>query len=269
LSFREITSSTKGFAIAQSSGATQVAFEHDEKSGNDFVTVLGELRGDESVFSFEGQADKALIGQSAVAGPEGNGSTLTGGHVRVANAGSLLADIDRGRGQAAIHPPIGAGSHTLTIARAGAAPGEHPYYSVDLVQLKDNPREQAEAANNSLSSAEALTFTGSSTRRALLLALLPGNDVDYFRIDLKAGEVVRGSCEGESGGSGVRELSAELRDSSDKTISSARETTDANLILSAVAAQKDDAYYLRLSANAQSLTPEVERWARCAILISR
>jgi hypothetical protein len=269
LNVREITPTTKGFALAKAAGPTGLSFEHDEKTGYDYVTVLGEMRSDESVFTFEGQADKALIGQSAVAGPEGNGSTFSGGHVRVANASNLLADIDRSRGQVSIHPPIGAGSHSVNILSAGAAPGEHPYYSLDLVQLKDNPSEQADVANTMLAGAEPVTFTGSSARRGLLLARLPANDVDYFRIDLNAGEVTRASCEGESGGSGVRELSAEFRDSSDTKIASAQETMDQNLLLQPITVDKTGSYYLRLSASAQPMTPPVERWVRCAILINR
>lgn len=269
LNVREITPTTKGFALAQGAGTTALSFEHDDKTGNDYVTVLGELRSDESVFTFEGQADKALIGQSAVAGPKGNGSTFTGGHVRVASASNVLADIDRARGQASIHPPIGAGSHTVSISSVGVTRGDRPYYSVDLVQLKDNPSEQAEAANMTLAGAEPLTFTGTTSRRGLLLARLPVNDVDYFRIDLNASEVMRGTCEGESGGSGVRELSAEFRDSNDVKISSAQETTDRNLVLQSVAVEKADSYYLRLSASVQPTPPSVERWVRCAILINR
>jgi hypothetical protein len=270
LTIREITPTTKGFVRAQAAGPTEVSFEHDEKSGYDYVTLLGELRSSEEVFAFQGQADKALIGQAAPGGPEGNGSTFSGGHVRIATADAgVLAEIDRASGQTNIHPPITLGNHTLSVAAAGAALGGHPYYSLDLVQLKENPGEQAEALNNALSGAEAITFSGSSARRGRILARLPPNDVDYFRFELGAGDVVRGSCEGESGGSGVRELRAELRNSQDEKLSSAQESALDNLALAEFAVDQAGTYYLRLSANAQALGPPVERWARCALIITR
>lgn len=267
---REITDSTPGFAIAKAGSKVPLTFQHDDKSGYDYVTLLGTTSAGDDSFAFQSQADKALIGHVTEGGPDADGSTFKAGRFRVSSDDAgVLAEIDRELNQLDIHPPISAGGVTVSASSAGGTLGENAYYSLDLVQLPDNPREQAEAANNTLAGAETITFKGTSARRGLLLAQLPANDVDYFRLELMANEGVRASCEAESGGSGVRKLVAELRDSSDQVLGSAMESTNQNLSLSAVKVPSAGSYYLRISAGADELAPAINHWVRCVVLVNR
>jgi hypothetical protein len=271
LTIREITPSTPGFALAKAGEQVAAGFQHDDKTGYDYVTLLGIPTAGDAPFVFQGQAGKALIGHVTSGGTEGDGSSFAKGRFRVsAEDAGVLAEIDRASGQANIHPPIGAGSHTLSINSGVASElGENAYYSLVLVQLPDNPREQAEATNNLLSGAEAITFSGSAARRGLFLAELPSGDVDYFRFDLKAQDTVRASCESESGGSGVRQLRAELRNRQDQSIASATESVRENLMLTQVQVEQADTYYLRLAASSDQLASPIAHWVRCAVLINR
>jgi hypothetical protein len=180
----------------------------------------------------------------------------------------VLADIDRERGQENIHPPIHEGRYTLHADAAGANLGDNPYYAVDLLQLPDNPAEQDETGNSVLAGAEAIMLKGTTSRRGLMLSHLPPGDVDYYRFELTAGEYVRAGCEAESAGSGVRALSAELRNAADEKVASASETPLENLALDPVQVTTTGTYYLRLSSSMPSL-PAVEPWARCVLLINR
>jgi hypothetical protein len=271
LSVREITPSTPGFALAKAGEQVSAAFQHDDKTGYDYVTLLGTPGTPAEPFVFQGQADKALIGHVTAGGPQGDGSSFEKGRFRVsAEDAGVLAEIDRASGQANLHPPIGAGSYTLGVDSGLASElGENAYYSLVLVQLPDNPREQAEASNNLLAGAEAITFSGNASRRGLFLAQLASGDVDYFRFDLQAHDAVRASCESESGGSGVRQLRAELRNRQDQPLGSAMESMRENLTLARVEVEQADTYYLRLTASSEQPASPIAHWVRCAVLVNR
>ena len=122
-------------------------------------------------------------------------------------------------------------------------------------------------ANNTLSGAEPVTFTGMRARRGLLLSRLPAGDVDYYRFDVMQGQGIRVACEAESAGSGVRGLSAEIRGADDAKLVGATETNLENLRSAPVTAPTAGTYYLRLSGTSVAQTAAVEPWVRCVLLI--
>jgi hypothetical protein len=93
--------------------------------------------------------------------------------------------------------------------------------------------------------------------------------VDYYRFELGVGDRVRVACEGESAGSGVRGLSAEIRSASDEKLgAAASETSLVNLAIEPVEVAAEGTYHLRLSS-AAGASASIEPWVRCAVLINR
>jgi hypothetical protein len=267
---RALRAGVPGVALAQGSEPSAVSFAHDVGTDYQYVTLLGELGEDPGTFDFTGSASRALIGRALTAGGEGNGSSAAGGVVEVLDADQqVVAHIDRSSGQVSIDPPIEAVPYRMLV-KAGGELGANPFYALDVVVLPDNPREQSEADNGVLAGAEALALEGMFSRRGLVLVTLPENDVDYFKIDALAMESILVVCEGESGGSGVRGLTAEVRDDTDQPIASASETSIANLQIERTQVTRAGTYYLRLSsttpaAAADSIVP----WTRCALMVGR
>jgi hypothetical protein len=268
LTIRAVDGSTPGFAL-ESANETQPATANlvdDERSGNAYVTLLGDLSpADRDVFAFMGMADRALIGELLAPGPAGDGSTALLGRVRIVNADQhVLGGIDRAIGQHSIHPPVGQGAYQLTVSADGQ-PGSNGFYAINMTLLPDNPRERYNDSNDKLAMAEPLVLKGSFNRRGLVLARLAPGDVDYFSFDVLEGEQLLIGCESESGGSGVHALRAELRDERDKAFASAIEEPDQNLIIEQVAATAAGTRYLRLSSETVSQADMTEPWARCVV----
>jgi hypothetical protein len=269
LKVRAVTGETPGFARVLPDGSTAPTFQHDARTGYDYVTLLGLFGAESATCSFSGLAERALIAHVAQGGAEHDGSSFRAGHIQVTRAdGSVLAEIDRALGQENIHPPIGADRYTVRLDSHGVALGDNPYYSLDLIQLPDNPAEQAEASNGALGGAEAVVLNNGAARRGLVLSRLPAGDVDYYRFELVSGDRVRVACEAESAGSGVRGLTAEIRNASDERLATASETSLENLAVEPLEVQAAGTYHLRLSSLAGSTAP-IDPWVRCAILINR
>jgi hypothetical protein len=266
LRLHPIADGIDGFAIADGSEPHAAAFAHDDKTGYDFLTLVGELGDEPNVFDLDGLAAHALIGHVQLSGTMGNGSSAAGGEVQISDAdGHVLAHIDRGQDQAAIDPPVEAASYQVTVS-AGGELGDAPYYVLDFVMLDDNLREQDEAGNSELAGAEPVDLQGTISRRGLVLVELPEADVDYFKLDAMASEQIAVSCEGESGGSGVRGLTAELRDDSEQVLGSATETATANLQMPPVTVSRTGTYYVRLTSETPKAdTGSVAPWTRCAV----
>lgn len=265
LRVRAISADTEGYAFADAASAS-VRLLKDEASGYEFITLLGQFDADADLIPFSGVADDLLVGHIHPGGPSGSGSTARGGRVRVSAGDHMLAEIDRTKGQEFIRPPVTAGGHQLSISADGPL-GDNPFYAFDLVLLPDNPREQSEAANGSLAGAEPIVFTGRGRRRGLLSVTLAPGDTDYFRFDAASGQVVAIGCEAESAGSGVRGLSAELRDAADSVLASAAESTTVNLQLPVVRIGAAGTYYLRLSSESAEPAPAIEPWTRCSMTV--
>jgi hypothetical protein len=268
---REVNGDTPGFAMAGTDGADgELRFERDDTSGNAYVTLLGVLDGPDAVrVSLSGQTGRALIGQLTAAGIGGDGSSARGVHVSVREQdGRTVAAIAQEREQASFHPPLAAGRYELQV-QAGAERGDNDFYAIDLVLLDDNPSERNERANGKPDSAEALQWRGSVRRRALVLARLPAQDVDFFRVDADSGERVAVACEGESGGSGVRGLHVSVLDDRQQVLAQADEPSASNLHLEGVDVPGKGAYYVRLSSSTSSEeSAEADPWVRCAVIVA-
>jgi len=272
LELRALRDGVPGIALAHGAEPSPVEFALDERTGYLYATLLGELGAEPGTFDFTGSEARALIGRVLASGSDGNGSSALGGEVELLDAEQqLIAHIDRSSGQVALDPPVEAVPYRLLV-KTGGELGDNPFYALDVVLLPDNPREQSEADNGVLAGAESLMLEGQFSRRGLVLATLPENDVDYFKVDAIALESILVVCEGESGGSGVRGLNAELRDDADQVLASATETSSANLNIERTQVERDGTYYLRLT----SATPPVIAgdgailpWARCALIVGR
>lgn len=267
LRLHQLADGVAGVAIGQGASAQSVAFAHDDKTGYDYVTLVGELGDEPSLFDVDGLAAHALIGRVQLSGTTGNGSSAGVGALDISDAdGNPLAHIDSNEDQTAFDPPVEAAGYHLSIAAAGEL-GDNPYYAIDFVMLDDNPREQDETHNGELDGAETLMLTGTTTRRGLLLVELPEADIDYYQVDATAGERIAVTCEGESGGSGVRGLIAELRDDTDQVLATGNETSTANLRIDGVPIDRTATYYVRLTSETPKAdTGSIDPWARCAII---
>jgi hypothetical protein len=267
--FIRIAPDMPGYAFeSDDADAPPVQFLHDTSSGNYYVTLLGSLDdGDTDSFPVQGMANNALIGEILAAGTEGDGSSLGALGLRV------LADEDRtvrasivtGSGQTNIHPPLADARYHVELKQIDQS-GDNGFYAVNVVLLADNPLEQG-SDDDTLEHAQAVMMQlNSSQRRGLFLADLPHGDVDYYSFDATQGEHIVVACEGESAGSGVRKLHAELRDGQDKSFGSADETPLANLLMDSIPATTTGPQFLRLSSATPTGTDPVEPWVRCVVL---
>jgi hypothetical protein len=260
---RELTEHTAGVAIARDDTAVSVAFEEDPVTGYAHALLLCEGGAQERTFDLAGRAAHALIGSVLATGPNGNGSTLEGGELRVVDdEGSVIAHVDRTRGMFELHPPLDEADYQLRIG-AVDEPGDNAFHVIELVLLPDNPEEQADATNGEQSDAEPIVLKGDTRRRGLILLELPAGDEDYFAIDANAGDYVSVVCGGESTGSGVRGLQAELLDD-EGVLGSAAETIDANLMIESGIASTGPVY-LHLWGDDDAIDPEIRPWVRCGI----
>jgi hypothetical protein len=260
LSVREVSALTPGFADASAAGVT---FAQDEKSGYRYATVIDVLDSDQKTVAFPGLDGMALIAHAHAGGTSASGSSLSDGEVLVTSEdGHRLALIDRAKNQENFRPPVAAGKHQITFS-SKTSHGSNPFFVLDLVLLPDNPREQNETSNGTKAGAEAIKLSRVASGRGLLLSRLPATDVDYYRVPAQAGQQILFNCEGESSGSGVRGLRAELRDDSDLVLGSQMNDVDFRY-----GADRTGDYFLHLS----STTPAgdanaLEPWVRCVVIV--
>lgn len=262
--------STPGVAFDGASDQPAVVelFE-DEALRVAYVTVVGELsKGETDRFTLHGGAGHVLVGHVLPGGITGNGSTLLDGIVGVRDAAEhLVAEIDRGLGTEHLHPPVADADYTLSVRSDGAL-GDNAFYAIDLVLLPDNPGEAA-TDNDTLEAAQTLELEGGFLRRGTLLAELPALDQDYFAFEAQDSDRIDVRCEGQSAGSGVRELRAEIRDGADEVLGQAMEAVDTGLFLSAVTVGTAGTYYLRLSSATPESADAAPAWVRCAVIADR
>ena len=269
LDVRKLKADSEGFTFADQGALTPVTFSIDGDSGYSYTTVLGTMLPStvENV-AFTGLHNHALIGHLLAAGPKGDGSSVQAGPVRVLDSTQhLLAESEGGDDHLEIFPPISEGSYRLTVG-APAVVGDNAFYAVDLVMLPDNPREQQEASNGVLAMAEPFMLRGSSQQRGLMLAEVPGGDVDYYRFAAMPGQTLLLSCSGEASGSGVRKLHAELRDATDQTLVTAAEADNHNLDIASYDIPSSATYYLRLWSDADAQAGAADPWVRCVVVLS-
>lgn len=278
MSLREIDPSTPGYTLEMDDQSpTSLMLVEDAVAHARYITVLGDLSDDDKSDTYEihGMPDNALIGQLLAAGKTGDGSSAEAVTVRVTadSDGHLLARGGLTSGQSAqtnIHPPVDDASYRIQIS-AGEGVGSNGFYALDLVLLADNPHERTEPDNNNIGSAELITLTGAASRRGLLLSRLPADDVDYYRFDAQAGELAAVHCEGESGGSGVRALQAELFAPNMMSLAKARETSTKPLAIMPTKLDAGGSYSLKLSSETPAVPADakdaVEPWVRCSVVV--
>jgi len=270
LRLRALQDGVPGIALAHGDEPSPVEFALDARTGYLYATLLGELGDAPGTFDFTGSEARALIARVQAPGSEGNGSSAAGGEIELLDGEQhVIAHIDCSSGQRALDPPVEAVPYRLLV-KTGGELGDNPFYALDVVLLPDNPREQSDVDNGVLAGAEAFVLEGMFSQRGLVLATVPENDIDYFKVDAMALDSILAVCEGESGGSGVRGLTAELRDDADQVLATATETGIANLQIERTQVDHDGTYYLRLTSS----TPEVIDgdgavlpWARCAVIV--
>ncbi|MET0342985.1 MAG: PPC domain-containing protein [Polyangiales bacterium] len=265
LNVRTIAPDTAGYVRVED-GRVPARFESDTRDGYRFVTLIGEFHGEVERIALDGARDQALIARFHPGGVAGDGSTVDHPRVRVsAPDGHVLAAIESSASREYIRPPVSEGSHQIELTTQGPL-GANAFYAIDLVLLDDNPAERNESENHALGGAEVLRFTRGNAGRALLLARVPPGDVDYFEVPADGGRSVVVSCEGESTGSGVRGLSADLVDASGHLLASGAEGDDG--ILLRVSLESRLPHYLRLHSDHTEAPESIEAWVRCAVLIS-
>jgi hypothetical protein len=264
----QVGPSTPGFVWESGDGdePTVVAFTTDAASGVAYATVIGELGGDEiDRFELHGADAQVLVGHVHPGGVTGNGSSLIDGVIGVHDTSEqLVAEIDRARGVQFIHPPLQDADYTLSVRSDGSL-GDNAFYAIDLVLLNDNPSESA-TDNDTPETAQSIELLGGFLRRGTILAELPALDRDYFAFQTMPGDVVDVICEGESAGSGVRGLKAEILDPQDAVLGDATETLAAGLVLSKVQTAEPGTHYLRLSSETPDGAEAAPAWVRCAVI---
>jgi hypothetical protein len=277
LSLREITAGTEGYAL-ETAGDEQpaLALALEPRTQTHYITLLGTLsdRDDTDTFTLQGLLDYALIGQLHKAGAQGDGSTAEAATVRVIadSDGHLLARCALTTGQSNIHPPVDDATYRIQVSAGDKDIGSNAFYAIDLVLLHDNPHERTELDNDSVMAAEPVMLSGGSNRRGLLLSRLPAKDIDHYRFDAQAGDLVAINCEGESGGSGVRGLTAEVLTPMMASVVKGRELSPKPLYIKPTALEQAGTYYLKLTSEtpvAEAMDDSVEPWVRCAVLLGR
>jgi hypothetical protein len=266
LHVRKVTADTPGFATPSSSAAP--VFETDASSGYRYLTLVGDLSADAPVSTrIDSAGDDALIAHVHGSGSEGNGSPCTPDTVRMETAGGLLIAETHGASESLpFYPPLHAGQHTLRARGSAGCSGG--FFSLDLVLLPDNPREQVEAGNGTFGGAEPVVMKGLGYHRGLILADVAPGDVDYFSFDTLAGGYVTSSCEGESAGSGIRGLTVELRDASDRLVATATPREDGPLDIDSFPVTADGKMALRLTSSGNASPDGAEPWLRCVVITS-
>ena len=270
LMVRTVEDGVRGFLRQGTDDAARpIELQTDGTGKYAYVTLFGVLAKDQTAsFELSAKPNRALIGQLHPAGVHGNGSTAGALRVQVRDQadGHTLASIEQHEGFSAFHPPLGDGTYRVLIEQP-EDPGHNGFYAVDLVLLDDNPREQAETANGQLAGAEPLLMTGTTRRRGRVLSRLPEADVDYYRFELTASAQMFAICEAESGGSGVRGLTATLIDAAERPLRAQQEPSETNLLLDVVRVDKAGTYFLKLQAEAPAKrgVDTIEPWVRCAV----
>jgi hypothetical protein len=267
LRINQLQPDADGVTVQTTQDAAKVRFARDPALGYSYATVFGDFaKVHAAAFELQGKKNNLLIAHVLTGGTDGNGSSARVGAVRVAHEdGSVVGQIDRTE-QEFLHPPLSDAVYRVDAELDGKA-GDDGFFAIDLVMLPDNPREEAEQDNGALDGAEPINLVaGMFTRRGLLLSRLPEKDVDYFRFEATSSTVVSVGCEGQSGGSGVLGLRAELRDADDTSLVSADETATANLLIDASALTEPGTYYLRLSSKTVKSDDGIEPWVRCVVI---
>ncbi len=261
LTLRSITPQTPGYAFWGGSSRKLDNYLVDDALHYSWLTVVGEALTPSQEFTFEGLGDNILVARVLAGGVDGNGSSVQRGRASVLDpSGAVLAQINRQAHDGDIRPPVSAGENRFRLEHDGEL-GSNAFFAVDLVLLKENPREQREPANGTPAGAETIPWSFGTRGRGVLLSMLPVGDVDYYAIPAQQGGFIGVVCEAQTSGSGVRGLVGELRGPNDERMGASADV-DQGLQLNAIVGAAGT-YYLRLSsAGVADALP----WVRCAVV---
>lgn len=233
------------------------------------TTILGTFSdaADVDRYGFELESARALMVSMRTAGPAGSGSTASAGEVwvRRTDDDALVARIEPVNGQVVLMPALDAGRYDLSVQHEGTAAGPNDFYSVDVAFFEDNPAEQDDAANDSMTSPDPL-LDGDS--RAFVLSQLPPGDVDHFSLAVPEGLAAKVLCSSRSQGSGVVGLTARVLDLEGNPLGTATETAQQRLTIDAALGPPGGEALLELSSSAQ-LPELVGTWVRCGVFLIR
>ena len=238
-----------------------------------FGLVVGDLRDTSDVdvyrFTVGGTGVQNVEADIMPWGTDSYGSTSPAGAFWLTDeAGStIIARSDPSMDYNELSPSLDPGNYLLWLDHPGGTAGANDFYVLKVYAgAMENTLEAMEMANNTLAGAEALPLTDSmGTRSGFILAHLPTNaDVDYFSIDVLAGEEVTFVCSSAAAGSGVRALRVELRDGTDTALAAMTEATPDGADILDRAVPSAGTYYLRLSKGSQDATVTGD-WVRCGV----
>jgi hypothetical protein len=258
------------------------------------AVLFGTLRdgSDKDVYSFTatGSVDQAYnfsfmphgsVCTPSVEGAAGYGSSTPAGNIYVTDAtgATVIARVDNSAGPTELGPSLAPGNYLLWVEAPTTAIGANPFYVAKHYAGQENTAETegatATGANDTTAAAETITMAASGSagwNGGYILAHLQGiNDVDVFKFNVNAGDVMSVACGAARQGSNVRGLKAELLDSSGNLITGASvtETLAEDLIVGEypnyIAAPAAGTIYLRLTATAASDATVTSNFIRCGV----
>ena len=260
---RPLTDETPGVAIAIDQQPVDVEFARDMGSEIERAVVLADPQLGARV-RLRGRRGHALLGRTQTSESDVGPLEITG-VVRVTDASDLVvSESVPGAGRSSFNPPVDQADYQLLLSPFDGAPPT-AFVAIDLTVTPDNPPEQDELGNDSQSGAEPLTLDGDLYRRGFVVLRLPPKDVDYFAIPVIAGEYIQVACEGESAGSGVRGLRAQLLHG-EEVLAHAGEEPGTNLNLRPVQIPDTSTLHLRVWTDPAVEPGAAEPWARCSLV---
>jgi hypothetical protein len=251
---------------------TAVAAKFNMNSG----VILGDLNGpgDVDVYSLAvgaaGPGVPLLISSAvAPAGDTGYGSTTSVGELYITNMANtqVLAKIVGTDGRFALSPPVQANTtYLLWVKHPGGTAGANDFYFYRFFIGQENPAETetVPGTNDTTTGAESKVFEMGSF---FVLAHLPDGDVDYFRFQATAGQMLSVACTAHSSGSGVTGFRAEVRGPTDVPLSGVTEPSAQTLSIGPLTVATSDTHYLRLSKTGQEAGINGD-WARCGVHVN-
>ena len=150
-----------------------------------------------------------------------------------------------------VAPNLAQGDYFLFVGQPATPQTDNPHYAIKLRFFQgDNPPEAGEP-NDTLATAEALTLADGDPRSVFVLGDLPEGDVDYYGVDIEAGENISVACGAEGSGSAVRGFLVEVRDAADMVLGMATESPPRTAFTQDVVLPGAGRYYARISSDSQ------------------
>jgi len=188
----------------------------------------------------------------------GNGSSTMIGEITVYPAGSTtaIAKVDSSTGSEIGVPLTLGGNYVAVIKRqsTGTA-GTNPFWFAYNSLGGGNPLEAADAANNTLGTAEVLTAASGSASYFVEGDITPATDVDHYSIDVTGGSTVSLVCSAERLGSGLRGFTMDLLKADGSAVpggSITESSTDDALLADVAIPSGETSLIVKLTATSQA-----------------